>query len=89
MKNIRNKTKSPLKIPLPQGRTLHLGPMKTGQIADAAVEKPAIQKLIKDGHLELLGEGETLSSSGDASGAVHESTHGHGQQKDIRPKGNR
>ena len=89
MKNIRNKTRSPLKIPLPQGRTLHLGPMKTGQIADAAIERPSIQKLIKDGQLEIIGDGDHQAGAADSSGAVHESTHGHGQQKDIRPKGNR
>jgi hypothetical protein len=89
VKNVLNKTRSPLKIPLPQGKFLHLGPMKTGQISDGAAELPAVQKLIKDGQIEIVGEGTHPSSASAAPGAVHESTHGHAQQKDIRPKGNR
>lgn len=89
MKNVLNKTRSPLKIPLPQGRFLHLGPMKTGQISDGAAESPAMKKLIKDGQVEIVGEGTHPSSAAQAPGAVHESTQGHAQQKDIRPKGNR
>jgi hypothetical protein len=89
VKNVRNKTRSPLKIPLPQGKFLHLGPMKTGQISDGAAELPAVKKLLEDDHIEIVGEGSHPSNAGEAPGSVHESTHGHAQQKDIRPKGNR
>jgi hypothetical protein len=89
VKNVQNKSRSPLKVPLSQGKFLHLGPLKTGQISDSDAERPAVRKLIKDGHLEIVGEGSHPSSAGQAPGSVHESTHGHAQQKDIRPKGNR
>ena len=89
MKNVLNKTRSPLKIPLPQGKFLHLGPMKTGQISDGAAELPSLKKLLKAGQIEIVGEGTHPSNAAEAPGSVHESTHGHAQQKDIRPKGNR
>jgi len=89
VKNVRNKSRSPLKIPLSQGRVLHLGPLKTGQVQDGDVERPAIKKLIEGDQLEVVGEGSHPSSASEAPGAVHESTHGHAQKKDTRPKGNR
>ena len=58
MKEIRNKTHEPLRVPLPQGKTLHLGPLQTGEIGANAVDHPPFQKLVEDGKIELLGEGE-------------------------------
>ena len=42
MRTIVNKTNRPLKIHLPQGRVLHLGPRKEGQIAPQALESGLI-----------------------------------------------
>ena len=89
MKNVRNKSRSPLKIPLPQGKFLHLGPMKTGQMSDGAAGLPAVKKLIDEGQIEIVGEGTHPSSAAEAPGAVHESTQGHAPNKNVRPKGNR
>jgi len=58
MKEIRNKTHAPLRVPLPQGKTLHLGPLHTGEVAASAVDHPPFKKLVDDGKIELLGEGE-------------------------------
>jgi hypothetical protein len=58
MKEIRNTTSQPLRVPLPGGKTLHLGPGKVGEIADKAEEHPGLQKLVEEGSLEILGEGE-------------------------------
>ena len=54
-------------MPLPGGKVLHLGPKKTGQIADGAAEHPALVKLIEAGTIELQGAGETGGT--DAAGA--------------------
>jgi hypothetical protein len=89
VKNVRNKSRSPLRIPLSLGKFLHLGPMKTGQIADGDAERPAVRKLIEDGQIEIVGEGTHPASAADAPGAVHESTQGHVPEKNVRPKGNR
>lgn len=57
MKTILNKTRKPIKIRLPGGKLLHLGPAKTGQVSDQASELPSFQKLLKKKQIEILGEG--------------------------------
>lgn len=61
MKEIRNKTTRPLRVPLPGGKKLFVGPLQTGQIADTATEHPALRKLIDDGSIEVLGKGERVT----------------------------
>jgi hypothetical protein len=56
MTAVSNKTQRPLSVPLPGGRTLHLGPGKTGQISAKAVEDPRFKKLVDAGELEVVGE---------------------------------
>ena len=68
MKTINNKTKKPLSVPLPRGKKLHLGPGKTGQIADNASEFPAVKKLIEAGEIEIIAEGAEAAEI--ASGAA-------------------
>lgn len=89
MKIISNKTQKPIKIPLPGGRFLHLGPLKKGQIADQAAERPAIQKLVKAGEIVIYDENEPPEGTSESGVSPHESTHGHPQNKMVRPKGNR
>jgi hypothetical protein len=89
VKIIVNKTRNPIKIPLPGGKFLHLGPGKTGQIAAAALDRPAVRKLLDAGEIAVLGEGEHPQGSVAPGGAPHESTHGHPQNTLVRPKGNR
>lgn len=57
MKEIRNTTTRPLRVPLPQGKVLHLNPRSTGQVPDTAEEHPPFQKLVEAGEVEVLGEG--------------------------------
>lgn len=57
MKEIRNTTARPLRVPLPQGRVLHLNPRGTGQVVAGALEHPPFQKLVEEGKVEVLGEG--------------------------------
>jgi hypothetical protein len=56
MTAVSNKTQRPLSVPLPGGKTLHLGPGKTGQVSAKAVEDPRLKKLIDAGELEVVGD---------------------------------
>ena len=47
MKEIRSTSSLPLKVPLPGGKTLHLGPRNVAQVADNAVDHPGLKKLIR------------------------------------------
>lgn len=89
MKTIRNKTTSPLRIPLPGGKTLHLAPAKTGQVADKAVEDPRVIKLIQAGKIEIAGEGAAGPRAAGESSSVQTSTHGHQPTTVVMPKGDR
>lgn len=75
MKEIRNKTSRPIRIGLPGGKTLHLGPSQVAQIADHAADHPEIQKLVTEEVIELLGEGER-STENRGPGAAKERTRG-------------
>jgi hypothetical protein len=63
MKEIRNKTAKPVRIPLPRGKTLHLGPSQIAQVADKATELAGFQKLISDGLIEMVGDGERVATN--------------------------
>lgn len=89
MKVISNKTNRPIKIALAGGKFLHLGPLKTGQIADNAAERPAITKLIEAGEIEILGEGEHQQGVTDSGGAPRGVRGGHPQNTSLRSKGDR
>ena len=89
MKTIRNKTRRPLRVPLPGGKVLHLGPAKDGQIADGAVQHAGLQKLVKAGDLEVLGGGERAEGSAESNPAVPEATHGRAKSPLGHRQGNR
>ncbi|MDX1632894.1 MAG: hypothetical protein R3234_13570 [Thermoanaerobaculia bacterium] len=61
MKEIKNTTNRPLRVPLPQGKTLHLGPRHTGEVAASALEHPPFQEMVESGEVEVLGEGDPES----------------------------
>ncbi|HKQ97533.1 MAG TPA: hypothetical protein VJV75_06645 [Candidatus Polarisedimenticolia bacterium] len=89
MKTIVNRRRLPIRVPLPGGKVLHLGPSKTGQIADPHVDLPAVRKLIDSGAIALLGEGEHADASAGGESRPHEGTRGHAPTKMVRPRGNR
>jgi hypothetical protein len=91
VKTITNKSRKPLKVPLPGGRFLHLGPLKSGQIADGAADAPAMKRLIKSGEIEILDEGAESSGAGarGRSGSGKASSHGHTPTKMVRSSGDR
>jgi hypothetical protein len=77
MKTIKNKTNKPLRVPLPRGKTLHLGPAKSGQVTTEAAEHPGLKKLVDAGEIELSDDGP--GSSGGAGGpGGGGARHGHG-----------
>lgn len=88
MKTIVNKTRRPLRVPLPQGRTLHLGPNQNGQIAPHAADHPPLKRLLEAGEIEILEErgGETTRSG--SPSPLQVSTHGH-RQKTVRKGGDK
>jgi hypothetical protein len=89
MKTILNKTPLPIRIQLGGGKTLHLGPAKTGQIADRAAERASVRKLVKEGKIEILEEGGSAQAQSGEVQHPSPSTHGHPQPTVVTPKGNR
>jgi hypothetical protein len=69
MATVTNKTGKPLSIPLPRGKTLHLGPRKSAQISSHDLEHPALKKLVDAGTIEIVAE--DVGSSGGNGGATH------------------
>lgn len=89
MKTIRNKTVQPLRVPLPGGKVLHLGPRKEAQIADNAAEHAGLQKLVSAGSIEILGEGERVEGSGGGESNVAQRSAGRGKSTFRRGSGER
>lgn len=75
MKTVINKTPTPLRVPLPRGKSLHLGPRQTGQIRNEAADFPALKKLVDDGKIELVEAGNHEKNAGWQGSAPHETTH--------------
>jgi hypothetical protein len=89
MKTVRNKTSMPIRVQLGGGKTLFLGPTKTGQISDSAAERDSVLKLVKDGKIELLGGESAGQTPGGESQSRTTSTHGHQRSTVVTPKGDR
>ena len=78
MKTIRNKTFKPVKLTFSDGKVLHLGPGKTGQIPDTALERKSVKALIEAETIEVLDGGPSQIQGADtSSGGPHEMTRGH------------
>src|SRR3989442_14715486 len=67
MAAVTNKTGKPLSIPLPRGKTLHLGPRKSGQISAHDIDHPGLKKLVDAGAIEILAE-DSGSTGGEGGG---------------------
>ena len=89
MKTVSNKTQRPLSVPLPGGKTLHLGPGKTGQISASAVEHPQLKKLVEAGEIEVVSE-DARSAAGPGGGQRGRAGMiGHASGSGIRRSGDR
>ena len=69
MATITNKTATPLKISLPAGKTLRLGPLKSAEITPKAAAQSNIAKLVEAGTVELIGGAAGGKRSYSAKGA--------------------
>lgn len=89
MFTVVNKTQRPLKVHLPQGKILHLGPRMKGQISPHVRDSAGVQKLVEAGDLEVLDGRETAGTGGAASGSIAPDTHGHHPHTTVRKRGDR
>ncbi|MGK0155139.1 MAG: hypothetical protein ACI9SE_002099 [Neolewinella sp.] len=64
---ITNKTRRPIKVPLPEGKKLFLGPSKSGQVHPKAANHPPVKELLEAGDLELGKDDKKGSTSSDGS----------------------
>lgn len=89
MKTLTNTSRKPLRIPLPGGKIMFLGPGKSGQISDRHADLPAVARLIEEGSIAVAGESGHADQAGGGGGQVHDGTHGHVPRKVVRPRGDR
>jgi hypothetical protein len=89
MKTVRNTTHKPLRVHLSRGRTLHLGPLKEGQISVHDVEAGGVQRLVEAGELEILGDGQSAAGVGAAGAAGHADKRGHHPATSVPKRGDR
>ena len=86
MKTVVNNTSTPIKISLPGGKTLRLGPGKSGQIRDQDEEHPSVKKLVEAGDIEVK-QGEWHASGSSASStAPHQAGRAGGGKTTFRQR---
>lgn len=86
--NITNKTKRPLRLPLPGDKTLFLAPGGTGQVSPKARHHPPLVALVDAGDVEFDEGSRANFGSGDEAKGVKPSS-GHGAGGGIRKSGDR
>ena len=86
--DVINKTNKPLRIPLPGGKKLFLGPGKTGQVTAKALQHPPLVKLIEAGDVESDGATATRQRGG-ADKTGHAAGLRHGATGAMRQSGDR
>ena len=89
MKTVRNTTHRPLRVNLARGKTLHLGPLKEGQINAHDVDAVGVQRLLEAGELEIVGDGRAAAGSGGSAAPGHADTHGHHPATSVQKRGDR
>jgi hypothetical protein len=89
MPTISNKTHRPLVVPLPGGKTLHLGPGKTGQVAANAVEDPRLKKLVEGGEIEFVDDDSRPTGGPRGGRRGRTGMSGHSSGGGIRRSGDR
>ena len=89
MTTISNKTQKPLSVPLPRGKTLHLGPGRSGEISSKDVEHPQVKKLLDAGEIEIVGEGSGARQGAGGTAKNRAFLRGHTQGSGGRRSGDR
>ena len=86
---IINRTRQPIRVPLPGGKKLFLVPGKPGQIAPKAAEHPPVKALIESGDIEIVGEGRSQGTGGSGGSSGMSSSQGGGPTGGVRHTGDR
>ena len=86
--DIINKTNKPLRIQLPGGKKLLLGPGKTGQVNAKALQHPPLAKLVEAGDVESGGTTAARQGGGTDKGG-HSTGLRHGTTGAMRQSGDR
>ncbi len=89
MATITNKTRKALSVPLPGGKKLFLGPLKSGEISPKAVDHPPVQKLIETGAVEIVASQHKPRRAGGEGQGSRSSSGGLGHGAGIRRTGDR
>ena len=89
MATITNKTLKPLSVPLPGGKKLRLGPLKSGEISVKAIDHPPVQKLIETGDVEIVGPTQKPRRGGGGGKGSPPASGAHGHGSGIRQTGDR
>ena len=89
VKKIRNATHDPLRVPLPKGKTLHLGPNQSGEISHKALDHVPFQNLVEAGKVVIEEETGSGHVDHDHGKGPHSSTHGHHKPTGSLVKGDR
>ena len=56
---VKNETTRPLRVPLGEGKVLHLAPRASGNISARAAARPSVQRLVERGELSMVSEADT------------------------------
>lgn len=86
---VTNKTKRPLRIPLPGGKTLFLAPRGTAKIAPKAKNHPPLIELVEAGKVELDDNDHSSGGTGSHKGGDLRSSDRHDTGGGIRRTGDR
>jgi hypothetical protein len=89
MPTITNKTHKALSVPLPGGKKLHLGPLKSGEISPKAIEHAAVQKLIEAGDVEIFDSEQQHRVAGGGGKGSRPSSGAQARGTGIRRTGDR
>lgn len=89
MKTIRNKTHTPIRVPLPRGKVLHLGPDQEGKVAHTDIEHEPLQSLVNDNVIEILDDRSVAAAAHEHEKGPHAETHGHHPPAGSQIRGDR
>ncbi len=86
---ITNKTKRPLRLPLPGGKTLFLAPGGTAQVAPKAKQHPPLMEFVEAGKVELDDNAHSTHATGSHKGGNLSFSDRHDAGGGIRRTGDR